>query len=86
MFTNYLQQSFLLVIVLSGIPLICAALVGVVVAIIQTVTQIQEQSISFTLKIATVAGLLFILGDWYSNSLATFFQQMLGSLQFLGKL
>ena len=86
MFSNYLQQTFLLVIVLSGIPLLAASALGLFVGFLQAATQIQEQSISFVIKSAGVALVLSLLGSWYGHELASFSQRMFSSLEFLGKL
>ena len=53
-----------------GAPiLLLCMLVGVVVAILQAVTQIHEQSISFVLKLIVVVMILAIGGGWMLESL-----------------
>ena len=54
-------------------PLISATLlVGLLVSILQAVTQIQESSLSFVPKLATAAVVLLILGGWMLNTLGHF--------------
>ena len=52
----------------APILLICM-LVGVVVAILQAVTQIHEQSIAFVLKLVVVVMILSLGGGWMIESL-----------------
>ncbi len=49
---------------LGGPILLMCMLVGVVVAILQAVTQIHEQSISFLLKLIVVVLFLILGGNW----------------------
>ena len=53
-----------------GAPvLLLCMLVGVVVAILQAVTQIHEQSISFVLKLIVVVMILSLGGTWMIEAL-----------------
>ncbi|MBQ9647604.1 MAG: flagellar biosynthetic protein FliQ [Oscillospiraceae bacterium] len=53
-----------------GAPiLLLCMLVGVIVALLQAVTQIHEQSISFVLKLIVVVMLLSLGGGWMLESL-----------------
>lgn len=52
----------------APILLVCM-LVGVVVALLQAVTQIHEQSIAFVLKLIVVVMILSVGGDWMLESL-----------------
>ena len=52
----------------APILLICM-LIGVVVALLQAVTQIHEQSISFVLKLVVVVMILSLAGGWMIESL-----------------
>ena len=54
---------------LGGPILILCMAVGVVVAILQAVTQIHEQSISFVLKLIVVILFLMIGGNWMLRQL-----------------
>ena len=61
---------------LSAPPLLLCLLVGVTVAILQAVTQIHEQSISFVMKMIVVISLLLIGGDWMLQTLVEFAMRM----------
>ena len=63
------REGIMLAIRLGGPILIMCMVVGVVVAILQAVTQIHEQSISFVLKLIVVVLFLSLGGGWLINSL-----------------
>jgi flagellar biosynthetic protein FliQ len=54
-------------------PLLLASLVaGVGIGIAQTVTQINEQSLSFLVKVIAVAAVLVVMGSGLAGSMATY--------------
>lgn len=61
---DVLREAVVVALKLGGPMLILSMLVGVVVAILQAVTQIHEQTISFVLKLIVVVGVLVVGGGW----------------------
>lgn len=57
---------------LCGPVLLLCMVVGVIVAILQAVTQIHEQSISFVLKLIVVVLFLALGGGWMITALQDF--------------
>ena len=58
------RQAVLTAFLLSA-PLLTVALgVGLTVSIIQTVTQVQEQTVSFVLKLFAVGVVMFVMLPW----------------------
>lgn len=56
-----------------ALPLLGAGLViGVIISIIQAVTQIQEQTLSFVPKLLAMAAVLVVLGPWMLDVLIAF--------------
>ncbi|PLL11196.1 EscS/YscS/HrcS family type III secretion system export apparatus protein [Tabrizicola sp. TH137] len=51
----YLTESMMLTMILSMPPIIVASIVGIVVSLIQALTQVQEQTLSFAIKLIAVA-------------------------------
>jgi type III secretion protein S len=49
------REALWLVLLLSGPPIAAASVVGIAVAILQAVTQVQEQTVQFLLKFVAVA-------------------------------
>jgi flagellar biosynthetic protein FliQ len=56
----------------AGPILLAALVVGVIVSIFQTITQIQEQSVAFLLKLAAVVTVMVIGGPWMLGVLRSF--------------
>ncbi|QRK04578.1 flagellar biosynthesis protein FliQ [Archangium violaceum] len=67
-----LQQALYLVILVSAPPVLMALLVGLIVAVFQATTQIQEQTLSFAPKLVAVFGILALLGPWIGMQLVRF--------------
>lgn len=61
---DVLREAVVVALKLGGPMLILSMVVGVVVAILQAVTQIHEQTISFVLKLIVVVGVLVVGGGW----------------------
>lgn len=66
------QDAIRVAIQLASPMLLLSMLVGVVVAILQAVTQIHEQTISFLLKLVVVILCLVIGGGWMLQTLQDF--------------
>lgn len=55
-------QALLLILILSGPPILISMGLGLMVAIFQAATQIQEQTLSFTVKLFAVILTLLLMG------------------------
>jgi len=62
-------QALMLVLILSLPPIIVASVVGIVVSLIQAVTQIQEQTISFAVKLVVVIATIVLTARWVGGEL-----------------
>lgn len=60
-------QALILILILSGPPIIISTILGLVVAIFQAATQIQEQTLSFTVKLFAVVFTIIFLGGWLGS-------------------
>ena len=58
------SQGFYLVLMLSLPPILVAAIVGILFALFQAITQLQEQTLSFAVKLVAVSVVLFMLLGW----------------------
>lgn len=76
MFTNEIHQlsyqALLMILILSGPPILISMAVGLFVAIIQAATQIQEQTLSFTVKLVAVIFTLILMGGWLGAQIMQF--------------
>ncbi len=64
------------ILVLSAPILFAALIVGLLVAIFQATTSIQEQTLTFVPKIMTILGMLALLGGWMFASLRDYTVQL----------
>lgn len=65
-------QAILMVLLLSGPILVISLVVGFIVALLQTITSIQEQTLSFVPKAIAVFGGLILLGPWLLSTMVGF--------------
>ena len=66
------NKAMLLIVILSAIPVIVATVVGLLVGLIQTVTQLQEQSLPFGVKLLAVFGSLFMISGWLAGKVMNY--------------
>lgn len=57
-------QALLLILIISGPPILISTMLGLCVAIFQAATQIQEQTLSSMVKLIAVVATLLVLGGW----------------------
>ena len=65
-------SALMLALDLAGPILAAALVVGLVVSVIQTLTQVQETTLSFLPKIVAIVAVLFVAGHWMLSQLQTF--------------
>lgn len=57
----------------SAAPVLLASLiVGLIVSIFQTVTSIQEQTLTFVPKLLAIFLMIMLVGDWMINNMTTY--------------
>ena len=69
-------EALWLVLLLSAPPIIAASVVGLLVAIIQAATQLQEQTLQYTLKFFAIVIAIFVTGGLVAGSLYAFADQI----------
>ncbi|MBQ9234541.1 MAG: flagellar biosynthesis protein FliQ [Lachnospiraceae bacterium] len=70
------SQAIWLIIKCSAPMLLASLIVGLIVSIFQTVTSIQEQTLTFVPKILTVFLVLILTGNWILNNIVAFIQDI----------
>ncbi|MBQ8498942.1 SctS family type III secretion system export apparatus subunit CdsS [Chlamydia sp.] len=73
---EYSYEALLLILIISAPPIILASVVGIMVAIFQAATQIQEQTFAFAIKLVVIFGTLMITGGWLCNMILRFAAQI----------
>jgi type III secretion protein S len=76
-------KAMYLVLTLSLPPIMVASLVGLGLSLFQAVTQLQEQTLSFGVKLIAVAAALFVASPWISAELLSFAQGIFDSFHLL---
>ena len=70
--TMLLRQSVFEILKITTPVLGTALIVGLIVALLQAVTSIQEQTLTFVPKLFAILGILALLGSWMFASLRGF--------------
>src|SRR5581483_698883 len=78
--TRILREGLVLVLLLSAGPMLASMLIGLVVAILQATTQIQEQTLSYVPKLAGVFVTIGVLGPWILTQAVKFTIVLLDSI------
>jgi len=77
----HLAREALTTALLIAAPILGIGLVvGLVIAILQATTQIQEQTLTFVPKIVAVMLAILVFGSWMLNLLIGFTQNLFGNL------
>jgi len=70
------SQGMYLVLLLSMPPIIVASVCGVLLSLVQAITQIQEQTLSFGIKLIAVGATLFLTAGWMSSEIIAFGKEL----------
>ncbi|MYM99125.1 type III secretion system export apparatus subunit SctS [Duganella vulcania] len=62
---QFFQQGLWLAIIVSAPPLLIATLFGVIVSLVQAITQVQDQTLPYVVKLLSVALTVAALGRWF---------------------
>jgi flagellar biosynthetic protein FliQ len=64
MIVRITREALILVLLISGGPMLASMLVGFVVSLFQATTQIQDQTLTYVPKLVAVFVTLLVLGPW----------------------
>lgn len=70
-----------LILQLSLPAIIAATAVGLIVALVQTLIQLQEQTLGFAVKLVTVIFVFFVTGPWLAKQLMSFLDQVFKAVE-----
>lgn len=79
-----LREAVWLLLLLGGPVLVLSLVTGLVVSLLQAVTQINEPTLAFMPKALVVGGTLFLLGPFMSSQLAAYTHGMMEQLMVIG--
>ena len=74
------ERQTIWVIVKTSVPLLLVSMiVGLIISLFQTLTSIQEQTLTFVPKLLAIMIALMIMGNWLLNEIVSFMQMLWGS-------
>lgn len=76
MVTDMMQEALFLILKTSAPLLTISLVIGLVVSIFQTVTSIQEQTLTFVPKMVGMFVGLMILGHWMLNEMSGYMEDL----------
>jgi len=77
---DLLREAFWLTLVLVAVLILPSLLVGLLVAVFQAATQINEQTLSFLPRLLMILLTLILAGPWLVGQLIEFSQNLIGSI------
>jgi type III secretion protein S len=83
--TDLAIQVCYLVLTLSMPAIAVASLTGLLVSLFQAVTQLQEQTLSFGIKLVSVIGTMLLTAGWLGGELSRFSKTILDNFYLMVK-
>ncbi len=74
--TTITRTALYTVIKCSAPMLLVSLIIGLAVSIFQTITSIQEQTLTFVPKVIGIFAAIMLLGHWIMNEVVTFTQEL----------
>ena len=82
---SFFTQALYLVLWLSLPPIIVGSVVGTLFSLFQALTQIQEQTLSFGIKLIAVSTSILLTARWVGGVMFNFTVQIFDSIPSLGR-
>jgi flagellar biosynthetic protein FliQ len=74
------RRAMLMAFMLSAPMLLTALIIGLLISVLQAVTQIQEQTLAFVPKFAAVAVVFLVALPWLIQTAARYTSEILGAI------
>ena len=87
---DYAQTTLILVLKLSMIPIVVATVIGLLVSLVQALTQIQltqiqEQTLGFAVKLIAISITIMLAAHWIGGELLLFTQDIFTNFPFVAR-
>ena len=82
---DYAQTCLLLILKLSLIPIIVATVIGIIVSLLQALTQIQEQTLGFAVKLVAISITLLAASSWMGGQMLLYTPDIFKNFPLLGR-
>lgn len=80
---EYAQTCLMIVLRLSLIPIVVATVIGFIVSLLQALTQIQEQTLGFAVKLVAISLTLLVCASWMGSELLLYTKNIFTHLPLL---
>ncbi len=80
---DYAKMCLVLVLRLSLIPIAVATVIGILVSLLQALTQIQEQTLGFAVKLIAISITLLVCASWMGSTLLLYTQDIFDNFALL---
>ncbi len=78
-----MRNGIMQVLILTAPILGAALIVGLIVAIFQATTSIQEQTLTFLPKLVVILVMIFLLGGWMFSTLSDYTKALFNQIAFI---
>ena len=82
---KYAQQCLILVLRLSLVPIIVATVIGIIVSLLQALTQIQEQTLGFAVKLIAISLTIMFSASWMGAQMLLYTQDIFLRFPLIGR-
>ena len=82
---DYAKMCLILVLRLSLIPIAVATVIGILVSLLQALTQIQEQTLGFAVKLIAISLTLLVCASWMGAQMLLYTQDILLRFPLIGR-
>ena len=76
---DIMREALFLVIECSAPMLLTSLIIGLIVSLFQTITSIQEQTLTFVPKVVGVFLVIILFASWIGNNLTTYMSNLWGN-------
>jgi len=73
---DYAQKCLVLMLQLSLLPIVVATVIGLIVSLLQALTQIQEQTLGFAVKLIAISITIMAASSWIGGELLLYTQSI----------
>ncbi len=77
--SDMMRDALFLVLKTAAPPLLVSLVIGLIVSIFQTVTSIQEQTLTFVPKVVGIFLTLMLLGHWILTTIVNYMTELWGN-------
>ena len=82
---DYAQKCLILMLKLSMIPIAVATVIGILVSLLQALTQIQEQTLGFAVKLVAITITIMAASSWMGGEIMLYTQEIFKNFAFLAR-